>query len=114
MHAFGNLWLAFDAVITRTWEGTVMPMRSHANEYRQLLQCLLHGLGQTNFQVTNYLFTPVWRSHEAQLSAWHMCRWKYAGGSVNAARFVNVAVNSLLHLLACMRQGMPVHSGMLP
>ena len=50
---------------------------------------------------------------QAQLSNRHICRWKYVGGSSNGARFMNVAVKGLLHLLALMRQGMQVHSGML-
>ena len=50
---------------------------------------------------------------QAQLSDRHTCRWKYVGGSVNAARSMNVSVKGLLHLLARMRQGLQVHSGML-
>ena len=35
------------------------------------------------------------------------------GGSSNAARYSNVAVTGLLHLLALMRQGLQVHAGVL-
>lgn len=40
-----------------------------------------------------------------------MSRWKYVGGSPNAARFSNVTIQGMLHLLALMRQGLQVHAG---
>lgn len=43
----------------------------------------------------------------------NVCRWKYVAGSANAARSANVTIKGLLHLLACMRQGLQVHSGTL-
>ena len=60
------------------------------------------------------------------LNAWHGCvsnreqqlllmsRWKYVGGSPNAARFSNVTTQGVLHLLALMRQGLQVHAGTQP
>ncbi len=41
-------------------------------------------------------------------------RWKYVGGSPNAARFSNAAIQGVLHLLALMRQGLQVHAGAQP
>ncbi|KAL0048239.1 hypothetical protein WJX82_010821 [Trebouxia sp. C0006] len=41
-------------------------------------------------------------------------RWKYVGGSPNAARFSNATIQGVLHLLALMRQGVQVHAGLLP
>ena len=49
---------------------------------------------------------------QAQQIEQYLCRWKYVGGSVNAARSINVSIKGLLHLVACMRQGLQVHSGM--
>jgi len=60
------------------------------------------------------------------LNAWHGCvsnrkqqlllmsRWKYVGGSPNAARFSNATIQGVLHLLALMRQGVQVHAGTQP
>ena len=47
-----------------------------------------------------------------KLSVRQLRRWKYVGGSANAARFSNVTIKGLVHLLACMRQGLQVHAGM--
>lgn len=41
-------------------------------------------------------------------------RWKYVGGSPNAARCSSVTIQGLLHLLASMRQGLQVHAGTNP
>ena len=49
-----------------------------------------------------------------QLSVRPLCRWKYVGGNASAARSSNVTIKGLLHLLACMRQGLQVHAGMPP
>ena len=60
------------------------------------------------------------------LNAWHVCvlnrkqqlllmsRWKYVGGSPNAARFSTVTIQGVLHLLALMRQGLQVYAGTPP
>ncbi len=44
----------------------------------------------------------------------HMNRWKYVAGSPNAARFSNVTIQGVLHLLALMRQGLQVRAGTCP